>query len=304
VARRARGIVASNRKAVVGPLAGPLRAPAATIVLNDDQIAFFHREGFLSLPKITSAEEVDFVRGIYDRLFDARTGWRDGNYLDYTGVDDMVPARLPQILMPSVYEPALKETAIFANCQAIARQLLGPAAEFIFDHATLKPARTGPPTPWHQDQAFYGAGTAYFAITFWIPLQPVTRDSGCLRFVPRSNTGPLLEHRPLNGDRRVHGLEALEVDDAKAVYCPLDAGGATIHHYMTVHGADANCSGTPRRAYALGFGVRLAKPLVRREYAWNRGKNAPHEIRFRSSLSPWRRLKRTLRLQLVRLGLY
>jgi len=283
---------------------GASAAKRPTAVLTDDQIVHFRREGFLSLPKITTDEEIDFLRGLYDRLFETRAGWKDGNYLDFVGADDTAPARLPQILMPSLYEPAFKETLIYSNCHAIAKQLLGPTAEFAFDHATLKPAGGGPQTPWHQDQAFYEAGTTYYAITFWVPLQPVTRESGCLRFVPQSNSGPLLKHQPLNNDPRVHGLEALGVDETDTIYCPLNAGEATVHHYMTLHGADANLSDEPRRAYALGFGVKLAEPLVRGEYAWNKGKKTPHELRLRSSLSPWRRLKRKVRGGLVKFGLY
>lgn len=237
-----------------------------TIVLTDDQIASFHREGFLSLPSITTAQEIEWLRCVYHKLFETRAGWKDGNYLDFASHDDAL-VRIPQILMPSIYEPALRETQIYRNCFGIAKQLLGPSAEFVFDHAMTKPANGGPPTPWHQDKAFYTRKTTHETITFWMPLQPVTRESGCLRFIAKSNHGPLLEHRHLNDDPRIHGLEALNVDEANRVYCPLDSGGVTIFHHRTLHGADANIGDKPRWAYAMGFGVKAALPMIMHEFA-------------------------------------
>src|SRR5260370_1075987 len=122
----------------------------------------------LSTSQITTASEVERIRAIYQQLFDQRAGWEDGNYLDFAGPDDGHP-RLPQILMPSLYEPTLRQSRLFSNCFGIARQLLGPSAEFVFDHAMTKPACGGLPTPWHQDKAFYTRQTTHETITFWVP---------------------------------------------------------------------------------------------------------------------------------------
>jgi hypothetical protein len=275
----------------------------AVVALTEQQCAFFHREGYLALPAITTASEVERLRTIYERLFEQRVGWKDGNYLDFAGPDGGC-VHLPQILMPSLYEPALRQTRLFSNCLGIARQLLGPSAELVFDHAMTKPARGGLPTPWHQDKAFYTRKTTHETITFWVPLQPVTRESGCLRFIPGSKHGPILRHRHLNNDPRVHGLEALNVDEKKAVSCPLPAGGATIHHHRTLHGAEANVAGEHRWAYAMGFGIKPPVPPVVREYAWNRSALTDRELRYVSSLNRWARLKYRLRSRLVYWGFW
>lgn len=271
-----------------------------SLALTPEQCAFFDREGYLALPAIATAGEIEELRAIYGRLFDRRAGWKDGNFLDFAGLDDS-RARLPQILMPSNYEPSLRQSSLFATCLGIARQLLGPSAEFNFDHATTKPAG-GMPTPWHQDKAFYTRQTTHETITFWIPLQPATRESGCLRFIPGSNHGPILEHRHLNDDPRIHGLEALGVDENKAVYCPLPVGGATIHHHRTLHGAGANVTAQHRWAYAMGFGVRTSVPTVSREYAWNRSIRTARESRYVSSLGRWAQLRHRVRSRLVDWG--
>src|SRR5260221_10152377 len=110
-----------------------------TLMLSQEQIEAFREEGFLSIPQITTAEEIAWIREIYDRLFDRRCGWGDGNFFDLTGTDDLdEDLSLPQMLLLSKYEPALKMTLFRINAAGVARQLLGPRAELVFEHAILK----------------------------------------------------------------------------------------------------------------------------------------------------------------------
>ena len=49
-----------------------------TISLSQEQIHSFHEDGFLVLDAITTPEEVEQLREIYNRLFSDRTGWDQG----------------------------------------------------------------------------------------------------------------------------------------------------------------------------------------------------------------------------------
>jgi len=268
------------------------------MLLSEEQIASFHENGFLSIGAVATADEIAALVPIYDDLFDRRVGFEQGNYFDFAGENDRDPA-LPQILRPSKYEPRLRHGALYRNCAALAAQLLGPTAEFVFDHAMVKPPG-GPPTALHQDLAFWHAGMRHRIISFWIPLQEATEQNGCLRYIPRSNHGPLHAHRSIGGDPRKHGLEAVGVTDEAAVSCPLPAGGATVHHWLTCHGAHANATSAPRRAYVMAFGALADRPLVSREYPWNRRKTTERARRHRASLRPWRRIKQEVKFRLTR----
>ena len=240
------------------------------ISLSTEQVRRFHEQGFLAVPQITTSAEVSFVRGIYDNLFDKHAGWERGDFFDFAGEDRFGrTASVPQMLDPATHEPALKDTMFRTNAQQIAKQLLGPGAELVFEHAMMKPAHIGGETPWHQDEAFYPRFTNYRSITFWMPLQAVDIENGCLDFIPGSNAGPLLTHRSIDNNPKIHGLEAVGVDASNAVACPLEAGGATIHAYRTLHHAGPNLTGGPRRAYSLGFGVRSAAYTLRADFPWN-----------------------------------
>lgn len=267
-----------------------------TVLLAPDAIDKFWAEGFMALPRICPDSEIDWLRDVYDRLFAQRAGWNKGDFFDFAGPDtpDRAPV-LPQLLEPSQYEPSLKDAVLRVNAFAVAKQLLGPTAELVFEHAMLKPAKIGAQTPWHQDAAFFPIFTDYESVTIWIPLQPVDASNGCMQFVPNSHRQGVRPHRRINNDPRVHGLEVCDDDVGEAVSCPLPAGGATVHHCRTLHHAGPNTTEGPRRAYALGFGVRSPKFTVRTEFPWNATRTSPRDMRADAAQGPFQLYLKQLR---------
>ncbi len=240
-----------------------------TIALAQAQIDFYQQEGYLTLPAITTPAEVTWLRAIYDRLFAAQAGRAEGNQFDLAGADEEGQvATLPQILNPKKYAPELAEGLFRVNALAIARQLLGPEAQAGGEHAILKPARYGAPTPWHQDEAYWSPDLHYNSISIWIPLQEATVQGGCMQFVSKSYASEVQPHHPINNDPRIHGLEADHIPAEQIVPCPIPAGGATIHHCRTFHYAGPNLSDEPRRAYILIFALPTAMRSEKRIFPW------------------------------------
>jgi len=246
-----------------------------TIVISDDQIAFFHENGYLAIDAITTPEDVATMRVAYDRLFAERVGREEGAQFDLAGTDEEGrEAALPQILGPSRFAPELANSLYRANAFAISRQLFGPNTVPMGDHAIFKPALSGASTPWHQDEAYWQADHNYTTLSVWMPLQPATIENGCMHFLPGSHRLEVQPHHSINYDPRIHGLEVddnLEatLDFSKAVACPLPAGGATFHHNRMFHYAGPNHSEIPRRAYILGFGLPPSPRLEPRSFPWN-----------------------------------
>jgi len=251
-----------------------------TIHLTQEQIDFYHREGYLALPAVTTPEEVAWLRGIYDRLFEQRAGREVGDQFDLGGADqEGETAVLPQILGPVRYAPELERGLFRVNALAIARQLLGPGAEYHGEHAILKPPSMGAETPWHQDEAYWDPAAEYQSLSIWIPLQEATLENGCMQFIPRSHRQEVQPHHSIGHDPRVHGLEIDAIDTSIAVACPIPAGGATIHHNRTMHYAGPNGTAEPRRAYILGFGLPRRPREETRDFYWNVQKRAPRQER-------------------------
>jgi ectoine hydroxylase-related dioxygenase (phytanoyl-CoA dioxygenase family) len=255
------------------------------VTLTDADIAFFDREGYLALPRLTSDEDVVFLRGLYDRIFSEQAGRDVGDQFDLAGTDEEGgSASLPQILRPAKYAPEMNESLLLKNCSAVACQLLGPEAQCEFAHAINKPPLRGAETPWHQDAAYWSPDLFYSAISIWVPLQEATETNGCMEFVPRSQTLDVIRHRSINDDPRIHGLE-LHPDEAhrttNAVRCPLPPGGATFHGPYMLHHTGPNRSTSPRRALILNAGLPPSPRSKPVRFPWMEQKTTAREERVR-----------------------
>jgi len=222
--------------------------------LSEEQIRQFHEEGYTSVDRITTDEELAWVAPIYDYLFETKGSFK-GGYFDLArpyeseGMDFV-----PQVLSPEYRFPQLNETNAVRNARAIAAQLLQRDADTLntWSHLILKPPHVGGPLPWHQDEAYWSTGYAYRALGCWVPLDPATVESGCMHFLPGSHDGPVRPHRHIDDDPNVHGLWTEVSDDAAdgEVAVELQPGGATFHHCRTLHMTTPNVSDHVRRAWA------------------------------------------------------
>ena len=182
--------------------------------MTPEQVDFFQQTGYLSLSAITAPEEVAGLCEINDRLFATQAGRAEGDHLDLSGTDeDGAKALLPQILNPSKYVPELAHTGFRAYAEALARQLLGPAAEFRGDHDIRTAPHTEAPTPWHEDEAYRDPHLVYAELSIWIRLQEATLENGCMPFVPGTHRQEVIPHYPIGNNPRVIGLA---VDDPEA----------------------------------------------------------------------------------------
>ena len=82
--------------------------------LTDEQVAFFQENGYLSIPRITTNEEIEWLKGIYDELFTERTGEAEGRYFDLAGPRaHNGQETLPQVLGPEAQFPELRRDYLF-----------------------------------------------------------------------------------------------------------------------------------------------------------------------------------------------
>ena len=242
--------------------------------LSEEQVAFFKKEGYLAVDRITSPEDVAEIRGVLEELFDKKAGHAQGAYFNFAGneKDKQAPV-LPQIMAPHNFAGLLKKSEFRRNATIVAQQILGPEAFFHVDHTLMKPPVDGPSTPWHQDEAFKDARFECDEISIWMPLQPVNDINGCMKFIPGTHLGEVLPHRTPGNDPKVHAIECFDgFDPATEVPCPLPAGGCTIHHGRTLHGAGPNRSNAPRYAYVLIFQNPARPAKSPRSFPWLEGK--------------------------------
>ena len=175
--------------------------PSYQADITEEQTSFFRENGFLSIQRITTDYEVEWLKEVYNQLFDQHTGEKEGRYFDlggpraHTGRDV-----LPQVLGPEATFPELRETTYFRNAGKLAAKLLGVQAESVSGggHMILKPARYGGETPWHQDEAYWNPEVIPHSLSVWLPLDAATVDSGCMQFIPSSHKTDVRWHRHIN----------------------------------------------------------------------------------------------------------
>lgn len=228
----------------------------------------FRSEGYLVAADMIPLDAIAETRRVAADLMNRHAGRATGDFLDLVGDDaDEAAALLPQLLMPVKYAPELADSPLRSVAWSVARDLLGDDAEYQGEHIIAKPPRVGAETPPHQDEAFWSGHLDYDCISVWIPLQDVGEPEGCLRFVPGSHVGEVLAHRPAGGDPACNSFELLEPPPG-LLSAPIQAGGLSVHHCRTIHGAGANTGTDTRYAYIYGFGGPVKRCGEPRTFPW------------------------------------
>jgi len=233
--------------------------------------------GFTLVHDICTPADLAVLRTELPLLFARRAGSPEGKFYDMLGRDGSQRATLPTLLNPSQFAPALGRLECRARTLQIARWLLGDAVVLNLEHAILKPAQYGSPTPWHQDEAYRREPEfRYSQVSFWFPLDDCADESGCLRFVPGSNQGEVLQHRSFLNDAGTYALECAEpIPFDRVVPLPVCAGDCSVHTGRTLHGAGPNLSLRPRFAYILEYEAPPVPLGERRQFAWHSNRRPP-----------------------------
>ncbi len=253
------------------------------VELNPKHVDQFRTRGFIQIPRITSDEELVWMREVYDALFAEKRGSYHGGYFDLTRPYDRDGEDvLPQIIAPEVRFPELKKTSFWKNGAKLARHLLEVDDVRGWGHMIRKPPRIGDSLPWHQDEAYWDPNYDYRALGCWMPLDIATIESGCMSMIPGSHTGGIVPHRHLNDDPTVEGLETVTPPErvAEAVVLPTPAGGAVLHHCRMLHMSGPNVSDHVRRAYANEWQTQPVKRAVPYERPWHTEGREAHAKKF------------------------
>lgn len=235
--------------------------------MESGAIERFRRDGFLVIPRLADTATVAAIGAVYDDMLAGR--------IDVTATDNPLGRITRQIMLPSAYHPIFRDNPALDAARELSKGLLGVDAPVpVFDMLIYKEPGQQAVTPWHQDfsysqMPFAPAGAAIPSdqvVQFWLALDDVDEENGCMHFVPGVHDAPMLEHHVAAGEadytqRLLAISDEGELDLAQAVACPLRAGGATVHNYGTPHFTSGNrTADRRRRAYIFNF----ANPAFRK----------------------------------------
>lgn len=207
--------------------------------LSAAEIEQYRRDGYVCPVPVLDAADVADLRGRLE-TFEATQGGkldppqRNKSHLLFKWVDDLI--RDARVLDPI--------------SQLIGDDLLCWNTLF-----WIKEAGSESFVSWHQDTRYWGL-SSQDVVTAWLALSPATAESGCMRVMPGTHIGDVLDHQDRYDENNLltRGQEiAAGMDEAKAVYMPLEPGQMSIHNYRLAHASGANSSGDRRIGISMHF---------------------------------------------------
>lgn len=136
----------------------------------------------------------------------------------------------------------------------IAGRLMSATQVRLFhEHVLVKEPSTGIPTPWHHDQPYYCVDGVQNC-SLWLPLDPVP-DGTAMEFIAGSHRWgrwfrpERFDKTPLYDEDPNEPLPDIENhrDDYDIRRWAMEPGDVVAFHFLTLHGAPANRSGSLRR---------------------------------------------------------
>ena len=140
----------------------------------------------------------------------------------------------------------------------------------------LKPAKTGMPSPYHQDNYYWNIIGAE-AVNVWIAFTESNKKNGGICYLKGSHCIGTLKHNIsyMKGSSQKISNGTLKKLKFKKHYPNLKPGDCIIHHPEVIHGSERNASNKDRIGVVLSFMKKSAKidKIKLREYKKKVNKN-------------------------------
>lgn len=209
------------------------------MTLTSSEVEQFDRDGYVSPVDILGAGEVAGIRTQIEAE-EAKhggkllPGQRSKAYLLFKWLDELIHD-------PRVLDPV--------------EQLIGPNILCWNTLFWIKEADNKSFVGWHQDTKYWGLSSDK-VVTAWLALSPASIEAGCMKVLPGSHIGDVLEHdERYNEDNMLtRGQElSTEPKDEDAVYMPLAPGQMSIHNYRIAHASGPNVAPDRRIGISMHF---------------------------------------------------
>ena len=196
------------------------------MLLTEDQIQTYQRQGFLLPLRVLDAGDADKVRaqfnaleaaegrekaqiGLLDRHFDRRFIWELATH--------------PQIL----------------DC---VESLLGPNLLLLATHFFCKYSGGERFVAWHQDATYWGLEPP-LTVTAWYAVDDSNRENGCMQALPGTHRNGIRAHGKSATSGNLLSINqevpVTEEEEQAAVDLELRAGEISLHDGSTIHGSRA-----------------------------------------------------------------
>ena len=124
--------------------------------LTDAQIAGYHRDGYLAVPRLIDADRVEALRRLTAAFVEHSRGIsRSDAVFDLDPRHTAATPILRRIKNPADHDPLYAWVALESPILDVVAELIGPSLRFHHSKLNLKGSLIGAPVEVHQDAAFY-----------------------------------------------------------------------------------------------------------------------------------------------------
>ena len=209
--------------------------------ISDEQVADFHRDGYL------------FVRGLFDAeetalMLTAARG--DTNIIENAFDVEDTDGKKSKLTLWN--HPSDDIFGMAARCHRVvdtSERLLGDQVYHYHSKLSMKEPKVGGAWEWHQDYGYWYQNGCLFPdmLSCMIALDPATRENGCMQVLRGSHKMGRIEHG-IEGDQT--GADKARVNEALKVleveYAEMQPGDGLFFHANTLHCSAPNESDQPR----------------------------------------------------------
>ncbi|MCY3797701.1 MAG: phytanoyl-CoA dioxygenase family protein [Chloroflexi bacterium] len=227
-------------------------------MLTQEQIDFFHENGYLRIPQVFDEAEVAELSDSLDRLIEdwsiTSPGW-SGPWRDvYLDAEVEKQVKLTAMHDLHLYSDAWMRAVTNPKLAKCLSQLLDSSVELHHTTMHIKPPQTGHPFPMHQDSPFYEHSDGRFLDTL-VHLDDTFHENGEIRFLARSHKMGKLSHilEYPDGTKCAPHLNTDEFKLEDTVPVPAKRGDVVVFHIYCIHGSYINQTQEPRRMVRMGF---------------------------------------------------
>ena len=230
-------------------------------IITDADVCFFAENGYWLSPKLIDDDHIAALRQAHERIF---RGERDFDSPGFLGQWEAAAEDSPKLRQCNNgwwINAEIRKLVTSPLIGRIAAMLMHtPQVRLWHDQVLSKPdlgscvqsdeGNVG----WHQDYRSWKASTTSNMITANVVLQETTLHNGGMQVIRGSHKWGLVEEK---GGFHNHDLETLEQQYMaegrgwEPVVCRLEAGCASFHHSLTIHGSGPNLSAAPRLTVAI-----------------------------------------------------
>ena len=262
-------------------------APAASShKLTAEQIAHFHRDGYVVIRSLIDPDTVDFAMKTID---DFITENPDKVLYEDEALKGRKPAELTVeeriFAVRGIHQQVYKDErflklASYPPLLSALTSVLGQDIKVLQDMALIKPPRIGSEKPPHQDAAYFEIEPHDQAVGTWWALDRATPENGCMYVWPETHRLPVVEHTKI--ENTFHLVLPPELlDESRKIALPMDSGDVLLFASRVFHFTPPNLSDHRRRSLQIHYAsscCRVAPGKNARTYTLVHGESKPQGI--------------------------